>query len=141
MLLNDYLPEFDVRANYATRIAASPASVYASLWTVNFDHWGVTRALYAVRTLQCFWRDRVRHGAASVTSCFGSALLSTACSRKASLWLRSARRRTRARHSGSLLACPGRTVRNQPSSFRAPAPAGTAKAAWNFWQRLGQRHC
>ena len=54
MLLNDYLPEFDVRANYATRIAASPASVYASLWTVNFDHWGVTRALYAVRTLPSF---------------------------------------------------------------------------------------
>src|SRR5204862_1417210 len=81
---------FDVRANYATRIAASPASVYASLWTVNFDHWGVTRALYAVRTLQCFWRDRVRHGAASVTSRFRSLLLSTPCSRKASLCLRSA---------------------------------------------------
>jgi hypothetical protein len=54
MLLDDYLPEFDVRTSYATRIVASPARVYASLWTANFDHWGVTRALYAVRTLPSF---------------------------------------------------------------------------------------
>ena len=54
MLLDDYLPEFDVRTSYATRIAASPARVYARLWTANFDHWGVTRALYAVRTLPSF---------------------------------------------------------------------------------------
>ena len=40
MLLDDYLPEFDARTSYATRIAASPATVYASLWTANFDHWG-----------------------------------------------------------------------------------------------------
>ena len=53
-LLDDYLPEFDVRTSYATRIAASPARVYASLWTANFDHWGLTRALYAVRTLPSF---------------------------------------------------------------------------------------
>jgi len=54
MLLDDYLPGFDVRTSCATRIAASPARVYARLWTANFDHWGVTRALYAVRTLPSF---------------------------------------------------------------------------------------
>src|SRR3981189_1701957 len=54
VLLNDYLPEVDVRTSYAPRIAASPARVYASLWTANFDYWGVTRALYAVRTLPSF---------------------------------------------------------------------------------------
>ncbi len=40
MLLDDYLPGFDVRTSCATRIAASPARVYASLWSANFDHWG-----------------------------------------------------------------------------------------------------
>ena len=40
MLRDDYLPEFDVRTSYATRIAASPAKVYASLWTANFDQLG-----------------------------------------------------------------------------------------------------
>src|SRR5258708_8197191 len=54
MLLDEYLPEFDARTSHAPRIVASPARVYARLWTANFDHWGVTRALYAVRTLPSF---------------------------------------------------------------------------------------
>ena len=54
MLLDDYLPEFDVRTRYATRIATSPARVYASLWTANFDHWRIARALYALRMLPSF---------------------------------------------------------------------------------------
>jgi len=89
MLLDDYLPEFDVRTSYATRIAASPARVYARLWTANFDHWGVTRALYAVRTLPSFparpretWR-RFRD------ELFRKRFTLTACSRKALLCLRS----------------------------------------------------
>jgi hypothetical protein len=89
MLLDDYLPEFDVRTSYATRIAASPARVYASLWTANFDHWGVRGYCTQYVRSHRFRRDRVTHGAASVTSSFDSALLSTACSRKASLCLRS----------------------------------------------------
>ncbi|MCU1338884.1 MAG: hypothetical protein JWO19_4465 [Bryobacterales bacterium] len=54
MLLDDCLPEFDVRTSYATRIAASPQRTYASLRTADFDHWGLTRALYAVRALAAF---------------------------------------------------------------------------------------
>src|SRR4030088_1359318 len=54
MLLDDYLPEFDVRTSYATRIVVPPARVHASLWTPNLANWGVTRALYAVRTLPSF---------------------------------------------------------------------------------------
>jgi hypothetical protein len=51
MLLDDFMPESDVRASHATRIAASPERVYACLWTADFDHWGLTRALYALRAL------------------------------------------------------------------------------------------
>jgi hypothetical protein len=54
MLLDDCLPEFDVRTSYAVRIAASPERVYASLRTADFDHWGLTRALYALRALPSF---------------------------------------------------------------------------------------
>src|SRR5258708_40159510 len=50
VLLDDYLPEFDVRTSYATRVAASPARVYASLWTANFDHWRVTPTPFPPRT-------------------------------------------------------------------------------------------
>ena len=68
MLLDDCLPEFDVRTSYAVRIAASPERVYASLRTADFDHWGLTRALSALRALPSFpmapretWR-RFREG-------------------------------------------------------------------------------
>ena len=53
-LLDDYLPDFDVRTSYGIRIAASPERVYEGLWTADFDYWGLTRALYALRTLPSF---------------------------------------------------------------------------------------
>jgi hypothetical protein len=133
MLLDDYLPEFDVRTSYATRIAASPARVYAALWTANFDHWGVTRALYAVRTLPSFpaqpretWRRfrgdllRKRFTLDAMLS-EGFALLEERPSEE--LLLGTVGRFWRAR--GELCA-------TSPDQFRAPAPSGTAKAAWNF---------
>lgn len=133
MLLDDYLPEFDVRTSYATRIAASPARVYASLWTANFDHWGVTRALYSVRTLPSFparpretWRRargelfRKRFTLDGMLS-EGFSLLAERPGEE--LLLGTVGRFWRAR--GELRA-------TSPVQFRAPAPSGTAKAAWNF---------
>ena len=133
MLLDDYLPEFDARTSYATRIAASPATVYASLWTANFDHWGVTRTLYAVRTLPSFparprqtWRRvrdelfRQRFTLDGMLS-EGFSLLEERPGEE--LVLGTVGRFWRAR--GELCAV-------SPARFRAPAPSGTAKAAWNF---------
>jgi hypothetical protein len=133
VLLDDYLPEFDVRTSYATRIAASPARVYASLWTANFDYWGVTRALYAVRTLPSFlarprdtWRrfhDELfrKHFTLDAMLSEGFALLEERPGEE--LVLGTVGRFWRAR--GELCA-------TSPVQFRAPAPSGTAKAAWNF---------
>jgi hypothetical protein len=133
MLLDDYLPEFDVRTSYATHIAASPARVYASLWTANFDHWGVTRALYAVRTLPSFparphetwrrFRDELlrQHFTLDGMLSEGFALLEERPGEE--LVLGTVGRFWRAR--GELCA-------TSPVRFRAPAPSGTAKAAWNF---------
>src|SRR6267154_2706993 len=133
MLLDEYLPEFDVRTSYVTRIVASPARVYASLWTANFDHWGVTRALYAVRTLPSFparprdtWRRfhdelfRKRFTLDAMRS-EGFALLEERPGEE--LVLGTVGRFWRAR--GELRA-------TSPVQFRAPVPLGTAKAAWNF---------
>ena len=133
MLLDDYLPEFDVRTSYATRIAASPPRVYASLWTANFDQWGVTRALYAVRTLPSFparpretWRRfcdelfRQRFTLDGMLS-EGFTLLEERPGEE--LVLGTVGRFWRA--SGELCA-------TSPARFRAPAPSGTAKAAWSF---------
>ena len=51
MLLDEFLPEFDVRASYAIRIAAPPDRVYAGLRTADFDHWGLMRVLVGLRGL------------------------------------------------------------------------------------------
>ena len=116
------------------RIAASPARVYARLWTANFDHWGVTRALYAVRTLPSFltqpretWRRFRDHPfqkpftLEGMLSGEGFTLLEERPGEE--LLLGTVGRFWRAR--GELCA-------TSSDRFRAPAPAGTAKAAWNF---------
>jgi hypothetical protein len=133
MLLDDYLPEFDVRTRYATRIAASPATVYASLWTANFDHWRVTRALYALRTLPSFpvrpretwrrFRDELFRQRFTLDGMLseGFALLGERPGEE--LVLGTVGRFWRAR--GELGAV-------SPVRFRARVPTGTAKAAWNF---------
>ena len=133
MLLDDCLPEFDVRASYATRIAAPPERVYASLRTADFDQWGLMRALSALRALPAFpaapretwrrfreelWRqgftlDNVLAG--------GFPLLGERPGEE--LVLGTVGRFWRAR--GELCA-------TSPARFREPAPPGTAKAAWNF---------
>ena len=133
MLLDDYLPEFDVRTSHTTRIAASPPRVYTSLWTANFDHWGVTRALYAVRTLPSFparpretwrrFRDELFRKRFTLDGMLseGFSLLEERPGEE--LVLGTVGRFWRAR--GELCA-------TGPVQFRAPAPSGTAKAAWNF---------
>ena len=45
MLLDELLPAFDVRTQHVIRVDAPSRHVYASLWSTNFDHWGVTRTL------------------------------------------------------------------------------------------------
>src|SRR3984893_16968997 len=133
MLSDDYLPEFDVRTSYATRIAASPARVYASLWTANFDYLGVTRALYALRKLPSFparpretwrrFRDELFQKRLTLDAMLseGFALLEERPGEE--LVFGTVGRFWRAR--GELCAV-------SPAQFRAPAPSGTAKAAWNF---------
>jgi hypothetical protein len=133
MLLDDYLPEFDVRTSYATRIAASPARVYASLWTANFDHWGITRALYALRTLPSFparpretWRrvrDELFRKRFTLDGMLSEGFSVLEERPGEELLLGTVGRFWRAR--GELCA-------TSPVQFRAPAPSGTAKAAWSF---------
>ena len=133
MLLDDFMPEFDARASYATRVAASPERVYPHLWTTNFDYWGLTRALYALRALPTVaadpretWRrvrvelrphrvtleDVLAEGFTLIGERPGEELVLGTMGR---FW-----------HAG------GETHPIGAERFREPAPPGTAKAAWNF---------
>jgi hypothetical protein len=133
MLLDDYLPAFDARASYATRIAAPPERVYACLRTADFDRWGATRALYALRALPTLptapretWRRvraelRPRRVTLDDLLARGFALLGERPGEELLLGTVGVFWRARAdlRPTG-------------PAQFLAPAPPGTAKAAWNF---------
>ena len=138
MLLDEFLPAFDVRASYAIRIVAAPDRIYASFRTADFDHWGLMRALLGVRALpallwepqatwrrlrsarrrQCVTLERVLEG--------GFTLLGERPDEE--LVLGTVGRFWRAR---------GELWPTGPQQFHQPSPAGTAKAAWNF--ALGAR--
>jgi hypothetical protein len=133
MLLDDFMPESDVRASYATRIAASPERVYPHLWTTNFDHWGLTRALYALRALPTFaaapretWRrvrTELRPHRVTLEDVLadGFTLLGERPGEELLLGT-----------VGRFWRAGGETHPIGPERFREPAPPGTAKAGWNF---------
>jgi hypothetical protein len=138
MLLDDYLPHFDVRASYVARISASPDKVYASLWTANFDHWGVTRALYAARTLPSFplrpretwgrFRDKLFMQRFTLEQMLseGFALLDEQPGKELVIGT-----------VGRFWRAQGELCATSPAQFRARADQGTAKAAWNFEVGVG----
>jgi len=67
-----------------------------------------------------------------VTNCFGSALLSTACSRKASLCLRSGLEKNSWSARWLAFGVPVENCVHPAQLDSVPPPFGTAKAAWNF---------
>ncbi len=132
MLLDVLMPEFDVRTHHAIRIKASSQRVFDCLLTVDFDVWGLSRLLYALRKLptlvttpQDSWRrlsdfrrshftldDLVATGFTILGKNVGDELVLGTIGR---FWL----------SRGELHAV-------SPEEFGKPAPAGTAKAGWNF---------
>lgn len=133
MLLDEFLPQFDVRASYTTRVAAPPDRIYASLRTADFDHWGLMRVLVGLRSLPGLawapadtWR-RIRGGRGRRPVTLdrllegGFTLLGERPGQE--LVLGTIGRFWRAR---------GELWPTSPERFREAAPPGTAKAAWNF---------
>jgi hypothetical protein len=133
MLLDDYLPAFDVRAHYATRIAASPERVYACLRTAAFDRVRATQLLFALRTLPTIltapretWRRvlaelQPRRKILDDLLARGFSLLDERSD--AELLLGTVAVFWRAREEFRL---------TDQAQFLASPPLGTAKAAWNF---------
>jgi hypothetical protein len=141
MLLDDYLPTFDVRASYTTCIAASPGQVYGCLRTAAFDHVEATHLLFALRALPSLpaapretWRRvraelEPRRVILDDLLARGFSLLDERPD--AELLLGTVAIFWRAREEFHPTS---------PAAFCAPIPPGTAKAAWSFTvQRRGDR--
>lgn len=133
MLLDDFMPEFDVRTSHAVAIAASPERVYTCLRTASFDHWGLTRTLYALRILPALvvaprktWRRlHAGHGAPPRTLdgllAGGFTVLGERPGDELVLGT-----------VGRFWRAAGELHSVSPTRFREPSPPGTAKAAWSF---------
>jgi hypothetical protein len=133
MLLDEVLPEFHVRASYGTQVVASPERVYASVWTADFDHWGLMRALLMLRGLpglltaprQTWRRMRARGGLRRVrledVLASGFTLLGEQPGEELVLGT-----------VGRFWLARGELTPVSPESFREVSVPGTAKAAWNF---------
>jgi hypothetical protein len=133
MLLDEVMPEFHVRASYRARIGASPERVYASVWTADFDHWGLMRALVVLRGLPGLvvapretWR-RARAGAKQrrvrLEDLLGSGFTLLRERRGEELVLGTV---------GRFWLARGELGSVSPERFREVSVPGTAKAAWNF---------
>jgi hypothetical protein len=133
MLLDEVLPEFDVRASYDTQVIASPERVYASAWTADFDHWGLMRALLVLRGLpgllaaprETWRRVRAQGGRRRVrledVLASGFTLLGERPGEELVLGT-----------VGRFWLARGELRPVSPESFREVSVSGTAKAAWNF---------
>jgi hypothetical protein len=133
MLLDDFMPESDVRSSHAIRVAASPERVYACLWTADFDHWGLTRALYALRVLPGSaaapgetwrrFRTQLRPHRVTLNDMLaeGFTLLGERPGEELVLGT-----------VGRFWRAGGETYPINPARFGEPTPPGTAKAAWSF---------
>jgi hypothetical protein len=133
MLLDEVLPEFHVRASYRTRIAAPPERVYASIWTADFDHWGLMRGLLLLRGLPGLlagpretWRRmraaRARRGVRlQDVLAAGFTLLGERPGEEMVLGT-----------VGRFWLARGELEPVSPENFRQVRVPGTAKAAWNF---------
>jgi hypothetical protein len=133
MLLDEVLPEFDVRASYDTQVIASPERVYASAWTADFDHWGLMRVLSMLRGLpgllaaprETWRRVRAQGGRRRVlledVLASGFTLLGEQPGEELVLGT-----------VGRFWLARGELRPVSPESFREVSVPGTAKAAWNF---------
>ena len=133
MLLDEVLPEFHARASYGTQVVASRERVFASLWTADFDHWGLMRSLFMLRGLpglltaprETWRRVRARGGRRQVrledVLASGFTLLGERPGEELVLGT-----------VGRFWLARGELRPVTPESFREASAPGTAKAAWNF---------
>ncbi len=133
MLLDEFLPTFDVRASYAIRIVAPPDRVYTSLRTADFDHWGLMRVLFGVRALPGFlWEPQATWRRLYSERRRQRVTLERVLERGFSLLGERPGEELVLGTVGRFWVARGELGPVSPQSFREPSPPGTAKAAWNF---------
>lgn len=127
MLIDDYLPRYDVAEYHELTVPASAAATYAAIWNADLARSWLVKTLLGMRALPSLLTDRStrRSPAARVTLAdvtrAGFCLLAQDPEREVVLGV-----------TGSFWKLTGNLSSTDPARFREPPPPGTARAAWNF---------
>jgi hypothetical protein len=136
MLIDAYMPEYDVSERHHTRVAASREATYAALWTANLANAPLARTLLALRALPA----ALGHGVTGLRSLWGrgSEPITLATFQERGFRVLAELPPTELviglegqfwRPAGGLCTPPPTAFRSQP-----PAP-GTARGVWTFHLR------
>ena len=131
MLINEFMPQWDARERHQIRVQAASEQVYAALRTADLGGHPLVRGMLALRALPAaltapsrlhrLWERASQPITLAAFEVQGFRVLAEAPPRELLIGL-----------EGGFWK-PGGDLRPvDPISFRAPVPAGIARAAWNF---------
>jgi MobA-like NTP transferase protein len=118
-LLDEFMPQFDVRASYATNVRAPAAVVYRAALETNLADSFIARTLMFMRSLGARSTGTFRIGELPLRGQFFELG-------------RDPPREVVAGVVGRFWALTGNVCESDRESFRQPQAPGTAKAVWNF---------
>lgn len=127
MLIDTYLPRYDVTEYHELPVPAPAARIYAAIWEADLAESVVVKALFALRMLPSVLADPAtsRRFSARLTLRevlrLGFCLLGEEPGREVVLGV-----------TGSFWRPTGNLSPSDRARFRDPVPAGMARAAWNF---------
>ncbi len=127
MLIDEFLPTYQVVERHALLVPAPPARAYAAIWEADLAASPIVKALFALRSVPALLSAprSFRFPASRVTLHellrHGFHLLAEEPGREVVLGI-----------VGRFWRLTGNVVPTDPAAFRQPLLPGTARAAWNF---------
>jgi hypothetical protein len=136
MLIDAYMPDYDVSERHHTRVAASRDATYAALWTANLANAPLARMLLALRALP----GALGHGVTGVRTLWrrGSEPITLATFQERGFRVLAELLPTELviGLEGQFWRPTGNLCTPLPTAFRSQPPApGTARGVWNFHLR------
>jgi hypothetical protein len=131
MLIDEFLPQWEVRERHRIRVQAAPEQVYRALRTADLGRHPVVRGLLLLRALPA--AILARSGLRSLRDAAARPLTLAAFEAQGFRVLAESPPRELLIGVEGAFWRPGGDLRAvDPSAFREPVHAGTARAAWNF---------
>jgi len=127
VLIDDYLPRYDVSEYHEAIVPASAATTYAAIEQADLAGSWLVKLLFGMREL-----PSLLSGSGERRSPFAPVTLRDVTRAGFCRLAEDPGREIVLGVTGSFWKPTGNVARTDPARFREPPPAGTARAAWNF---------